>query len=313
LEEEQAISFIRRFHEETGQIPSVRRICRETDLTVPRFYRMFGSLENLVEKAGLKLDKETKERIKSTRKASRKRVRKSRRKTNPRDSPSPIVESVEQPATSIFEELQENLQTEEEARKSRLENIGRFAGQIEILALNDNPEISQPVLDALYNIVPTILEQKHNVTMTIKDLLEADQLLHQVRKREKRLLQKQKEFASEATKLELEKIQVRKEWENIKKERKRDPGKAALQVRVNELEQNEKVLQDMLNEVYVRDKNFRVIANTFLFSISQCEKCRTFAINSLKLHPQVLEWFLEQKWLTLSFDTLDASRLGCQT
>ena len=281
-------------------------------MSPPRFYRLFGSLEGLCEKAGIKLDRETKERIKGTRKATRRRVKKKR--IIHRDSnPAVTVESVKQPTASIYEEIQRDLDTESEARENRLMNVGRFAGEIQTLALSADAQISEPVLDALHNVLPAVLKQKYGVEATLKDLLGSQEFLRQVQKREKKLREKEFQLDGLGQKLEQKEQRIQTEWENIKKERKRDPGKAALQVRVNELEQNEKVLQDMLNEVYVRDKNFRLIATTFLFSISQCEKCRTLAINSLKLHPQVLEWFLERKWMTLSFDTLDASKLLSQT
>ncbi len=289
----------------------MRRICREADLSSPRFYRLFGSLESLVERAGLKLDSETKQRIRSTRKASRKHSRKKKR--TPKQDSTPIVtvesESTEQSATSIFEELQENLETEEEARQSRLENIGRFAGQIEMLALNDNPEISQPVLDALYNVVPTILQKKHNVTMSIKDLIQANQLLHQVQQKEKRLREKEFQLGGLAEKLEVEKQQIQSEWESIKQERKNDPEKASLQKHVDELEGREKVLTDRLAETYANNKNFRLVVNSFLAAICYCDACGARFRRNMTPYKQVLEWLYNGQWMLLTFETLDPSRL----
>jgi AcrR family transcriptional regulator len=292
----------------------VRRICRETNLTSPRFYRLFGSLESLVEQAGLKVDRETLERIRSTRKATKRRIRRKSQRSSRIQIPATTVEgeSQEPPAASTFETIQQSLEAEEEARQRRLEDIGKFAAQIEILALDGDPKISGPVLDALSSVVPTILLKKYGVEATIKDLIEAGHTLRQVQEARKKLRAKETHLDGLLKKHEDERVQIQGEREKIRQARKLDPEKIALQDHVKTLQGEKKVLIDNLNETVNNNKRFRLAVMGLLTVIGECGSCKKRFQRIFEPYPDLMKWLLEGQW-SLSFEFIDTSKLPSRT
>ena len=302
---EKALDFVRRFHQETGQVPSVRRICRAADLSPPRFYRLFGSLESLVERSGLKLDRETMARIKSTRKATRKRVKKSKRKYTQKEQPPPAVESgdVEQPHVRAFEEIRENVQDEEEAKDMITEKAQCFAEELKTLALTGHPHVNGPILEALAEVLPLILWYNYDVEATIPDLLVANHTLKQVKKQRKKLRKQQTQLDGE-----------RLELESARELLNRDSSKKSLLEHIEKLEWQGKVNIKRFNETYEVLKRFRTLFRELMKVIRKFPDChKTFVENMMESHNDVLEWLLSKKWTRLSFEAEGMSRLPSQT
>jgi hypothetical protein len=289
-------------------------VCREANLTPPRFYRVFKNLEGFCERAGIKIDRETLVRIKGTRKATRQRTR-GRSQGACRDStPTMTVksESTVWSAPPTFEEIQQNLKDEEEARQLRLENVGKFAAQIEILALDGDPQISDPVVDALSGVVPSILKKRFGVDASLKDLVEASDVLHQARELKQELRAKEIQLDGLLKKHEQERLEIQDEWEKIRQARKLDPGKVALQNNVKTLQGEKKVLIDDLNEAFNDNKRFRLAVVDLLTVIGECNSCKKRFHQVLEPYPDLKKWLLDGKW-ALSFEVIDMSRLPSRT
>jgi hypothetical protein len=272
---------------------------------VPRFYRRYGSLESLVEKAGLKLDKTTMARIKSTRKATRKRVKKSKRKYTQKEQPPSIVESghVEQPHVRAFEEIRENVQDEEEAKDMIMEKAQCFAEELKTLVLDSNIEVCTAILEALNEILPHVLFYKYDVAADIQDLLSAKDILRQVRKERKKLRKQQNQLDDE-----------RQEIQRGRELLKREGNKASLLEHVEKLEWQMKVNTKRFNEAYEALKRFRVLFRALWSIASKCPNCpKTFMQNMMESHGDVLEWLLSKKWTRLSFETEGRATLPSRT
>ena len=315
LEEQKVIDFAREFYAQNGQVPPIRRLCRECNISAPWFYRKFGSLESFVEKVGLKVDKETSVRIRSTRKATRKHAGTRKPKPYQDSNPAMVVEGEgPKPRTaSTFEEIQHNREVEEEARKERLEKTRVFASQIELLALDPDPEVSNPALDALSNILPVILKRKYGIQASLKDLVEAEHTLRQAQETRKKLHEKEIQLDDLSRKQEDERVQIKGEWEEIQQARKQNPQTIALQELVKTMQGEKKVLIDNLNEACSVNRNFRMVAIAWLGVLEQCGSCQKRFIRLLNPFPQVRAWFLGGQWGALSFETIDTSRLPSRT
>jgi len=314
-EEQKVIDFAREFYAQNGQVPPIRRLCRECNISAPWFYRKFGSLETFVEKAGLKLDVATKERISSTRKATKRRTRKKRPTLHRDSNPAMVVEgeSPKQQAAPTFEEISRAREVEEEARKERLEKTRVFASQIELLALDPDPEVSNPALDALSNILPVILKRKYGIQASLKDLVEAEHTLRQAQETRKKLHEKEIQLDGLSRKQEDERVQIKGEWEKIRQARKQNPQTIALQELVKTMQGEKKVLIDNLNEACSVNRNFRIVAIAWLGVLEQCGSCQKRFIQVLNPFPQVRAWFLRGQWGALSFEAIDMSRLPSRT
>jgi hypothetical protein len=217
-------------------------------LSAPRFYRAFGSLESFCEKAGVKLDKETLKRMKETARATRRHAKKSVKKAVAThvEKPTPESKHCEQ-RTPTFELMQEDLATEREAHESRKERAQQFAHEMKILALNGDPEISDPIVDALcFEVLPTVLEREFGVSFTLEELCQAELTLRQVQEERERLHEKELELDGYAKKVEAERLQVQKERQRIEA----IPDKAELQKQIERLLAWNKTLADRNEELY---------------------------------------------------------------
>lgn len=286
-EEQKVIDFAREFYAQNGQVPPIRRLCRECNISAPWFYRKFGSLESFVEKTGLKLDVASKERISSTRKATKRRTRKKRPTLHRDSNPAMVVEgeSPKQQAAPTFEEIQQNLKDEEEARQQRLENIGKFAAQIEILALDGDPKISGPVIDALSGVVPTILEHKYHIEASLKDLIEANDVLHQAQKERKKLRAKEIQLDGYAKKVQADRERL-----------KADSDKGALFRRVESLEAEKRVLTSQVNEARIVYENYRRVFSGFCATVFKCKACGPRFLGYMESYPEANAWLLKGEW-----------------
>jgi hypothetical protein len=301
-EERSVIEFVQAYFKKENTTPSVRKLCKETNLTTPRFYRLFGSLQKLCEKAGIYVDQATRERLKISAKATRKRQKKAERKrsrvqiatTAPKDQGSHA-----QPAPT-FEEIQRNLQDEEEARQARVDNVKKFVAQIELLALNENREISEPALEEFYNIIPHLLKKKHGVSYSVKDLIGAEETLHQARITLQKLQEKELRVDAKLKKNEAERLEIQHKWEKLKA----DPEKAGLLRRIYVLEDENKVYRSRLDESYTVSKGLRIVVNSLLGAVSNCNCCKARFVQNMAPHKPVLEWFLKGDWSLMSFETV---------
>ncbi|MCJ7632641.1 hypothetical protein MUP77_09655 [Candidatus Bathyarchaeota archaeon] len=306
-EVEKALDFARRYHQETGNIPSVRRVCREANLTPPRFYRVFKNLEGFCERAGIKIDRETLVRIKGTRKATKRRTREKRRQLprDPNPPAPPTVESqnIEMETESTFEKLQQGLKDKEAAQGSIRENARKFAEEFKTLALTGHPDVNGPILEALGEVMPSVLFYKYDIAADIQDLLSANDVLHQVQEERKKLNDEEKKNATE-------RADIAKEWERLK----RDSDKASLLEHVEKLEWQRKVNTNRFNETYDALKRFRVTFRELWKIASKCPDCpKTFMQNMMASHGDILEWITSGKYTRLSFETEDKPRLPGRT
>jgi peptide subunit release factor RF-3 len=262
-------------------------VCREANLTPPRFYRVFKNLEGFCERAGIKIDRETLVRIKGTMKATKRRTRKKRPTLHRDSNPAMVVEgeSPKQQAAPTFEEIQQNLKDEEEARQQRLENIGKFVAQIEILALDGDPKISGPVIDALSSVIPTVLEKKFGVEATLKDLIEANDVLHQAQKERKKLRSKEIQLDGYAKK-------VQADWEKLRA----DSDKGALFQRVESLEAERRVLTSQVNEARIVYENYRRVFSGFCATVFKCKACGPRFLGYMESYPEANAWLLKGDW-----------------
>lgn len=245
-EEEKIIEFVRDFVQKRGAIPSIRRICRECDVSPPWLYRRFGSLESLCEKVGVKVDREMRSRLKRSKKTTKHRVKKAMKKMAPKEQAPPTIESdMPEPSPApTFETIQQNLKDEESARQERLENVEKFATQIQVLVMDENPEISNIAMDALAGVLPTILEHKFGVKAPLKDLLEAPRTLAEIRKEREKLRKKEIQLSGISEKVRAERVDLQLEWEKVKNIHE----KGVLLQRIEQLERENKVCVRQLNE-----------------------------------------------------------------
>jgi hypothetical protein len=142
-----ALALAPRHHQETDNISRVYRDCIESGLTSPEFDNASKNSEGFYGKTGIRIDKGTLAKLKSTRKAARKLVEKSIRRHVAKEEMSRVVESVnvEEPRAPTSEEIQLNPQDEEEARQARTHTVKKSTAQVRILALDKNRETTEPV------------------------------------------------------------------------------------------------------------------------------------------------------------------------
>jgi hypothetical protein len=244
VEDDEVFEYLRAYVKREGTAPSVRRFCRDRNTTPPAFYRRYGSMGELLEKAGLPIDERTKQRLQISKKATRKHVRKAERKRSRVQTPAPTVESenCEPQQTPTFALIQEDLVTEQEARESRRERTQQFAGEIKTLALNDDPEISGPIVDALcFEVLPAVLEREFGVSFTLEELCQAELTLREVEKERNKVGELAKKNREERLAIELE-------WGKVK----RIPEKGELLEHIEQLQKKIKVLTANLNEARAR-------------------------------------------------------------
>lgn len=309
------LEFVRRFYRETGSIPSVRRICRETNLTPPRFYRLFGSLKRLCTKAGLKIDDRTKERMKISAKATRKHVKRAIRKTISPLVERSTVESADREvrATTTFEQMQEDLATEQKAHESLKARAQQVAKEMKTLALNNDPKISQPILEAFSDVMPTILLYKFGVKASIPDLVKAQETLRLVQNERKKLQDEQLHVEGMKKECDARASEIQLEREKIKMERAHDPEKDELRRHIDKLEAEKEIANSRLSELFVRDKNLRIISNCLIFAVSECSTCSARFQRYMEPYKDIQDWLTSGKLVMTSFETMDISKQPSQT
>jgi hypothetical protein len=283
-------------------------VCREANLTPPRFYGAFKNLEGFCERADIKIDRETLVRIKRTRKATKRRTREKRRQL-PRDSNPPAPPTVESEAPTVQEaptvtQIQEDEKAEKEARKTRIKNLKQLANTVKDLALYGDFEVNSIFLEALNDVIPAVLFYKYDVAASIPDLLAANDVLHQVHEERKKLNDEEKKNATE-------RADIAKEWELLK----RSSDKASLLEHVEKLEWQMKVNTKRFNETYDALKRGRVAFRELWSVAFKCGNCsEAFVRNMTVSHGDILEWLSSGKYhMRLSFEDEGTSRLGRQT
>jgi len=214
-------------------------------------------------------------------------------------------EGPRQRSAPTFEEIQRGREVEEEARKERLEDTRVFASQIELLALDPDPEVGNPVLDSLSNILPVILKRKYGIQASLKDLVEAGHTLRQAQEARKKLREKEIQLDKLLMKNEVERLEIKGEWEKIRAGRALDPEKKALREDVKKSLEKERILTDRLNEIYADYKNFRILFVSLLGATTQCDGCRQRFVQNLKPYGDAQEWLASGKWSLLSYETIN--------
>lgn len=309
-DEEKIIKFLQKHVQEKGTTPSVRRLCREANISPSKFYALFGSLESLCEKAGVKLDQGTISRISISAKATRKHVRKAERKRSRVQTPAPSVEGVDdKPAqTSAFEKIEWAREEGEAAHEGIVENAKRFAEELKTLVLGTTDQVSVEVntaiLEALNEVVPVVLFYKYDIMADIPDLLAAKDVLRQARKAREKL-------RKEKTQMDGERVEIQRARELLK----RDSDKAALLEHIRKLEWQVKVNIDHFNEAYEVLKRGRVVFRELWSVASKCPNCpSTFVRNMMVSHGDILKWLTSGKYhMRLSFEAEGTPRPGRQT
>jgi AcrR family transcriptional regulator len=308
-DEEKIIKFLQKHVQEKGTTPSVRRLCREANISPSKFYVLFGSLESLCEKAGVKLDQGTISRISISAKATRKHVRKAERKRSRVQTPAPSVEGADdKPAqTSAFEKIEWAREEGEAAHEGIVENAKRFAEELKTLVLGTTDQVSVEVntaiLEALNEVVPVVLFYKYDIMADIPDLLAAKDVLRQARKEREKL-------HKEKTQLDSERLEIQHARELLK----RDSDKKSLLEYLERLEWRRKVDTKRFNETYDALKRFRVTFRELWKIASKCPNCpKTFMQNMMASHGDILEWLTSGKYTRLSFETEGTPKLGHQT
>ncbi len=304
-EEERIIEYLKAYVKREGTTPSIRKLCREINTTPPTFKAHYGSLPELMEKAGLEVDEGTKIRMKLTAKATRKRIKKAERKRAKVQTSAPPVEGVnDEPAQmSTFEKIEQDREDEKAAHDSIVENAQRFAEELKTLVFNSNVEVNTAILEALNEVMPAILFYKYDIAADIPDLLSAKDVLKQVKKEQKKLRKEQ-------IQLDGERLEIQHEWEEVK----RDSDKASLLEHVEKLEWEKKVNTNRFNETYDALKRFRVLFRGLWSIASKCPNCpKTFMQNMMASRGDILEWLTSGKYTRLSFETEGTPKLGHQT
>lgn len=288
-EDDEVFEYLRAYVKKEGTAPSVRKFCRDRNTTPPAFYRRYKSMPKLLEKAGLPVDERTKARLLISKKATRKHVQKAERKRSRVQTPGPTVESEnhEPQRPPTFALIQEDLETEQEARESRKERIQQFVDEVKTLALNDDPEISGPIVDALcFEALPTILEKEFGVSFTLEELCQAELTLRQVQEERKRLHAKEIQLDGYVKKFQAERERLRM-----------DSDKGALFQRVESLEAENRVLRSRLNEARLLYDNYRIVFQCFLNAVKPCRDCFTRVLNGMESHPEANAWLLRGDWI----------------
>jgi hypothetical protein len=136
-----------------------------------------------------------------------------------------------------------------------MERVQQYAHEIKVLALNEDPEISDPIVDALcFEVLPTVLEKKFGVSFTLEELCQAELTLREVQEEKDRLHAKETQLDGYAKKVEAERLQVQEEWRRLDA----IPDKAELQKQIERLLAWNKTLADRNEELYQllhRDKS----------------------------------------------------------
>jgi hypothetical protein len=284
----------------------VRRLCREAYLSAPQFYKAFGSLEKFLERAGIKPDKETLKRIKGTTKATKRRTKKSMKKAAQEESKSPNPESnpSERSTAPTLEEIQSLKEDEDEAHRLRLEKIAKYVEDIELLALDPEPQVSGPALDALADVIPHVLKCKYGVSASLEDLIQADHTLLQAREERKELQAKEAQANENLKKNEVERQEIQRERERLKA----DPEKGELLARIDSLEAEKKLMKAQFDEMYAANKNSRILLISLLGSIQGCNACRAQFHRNIASYKEAQQWLANGKLSLLSFETIEPPR-----
>ena len=305
-EEQKVIDFAREFHAQNGQVPAIRRICRECNISAPWFYRAFRNLEGFCERAGIKIDRETLVRIKGTRKATKRRTREKRRQlprdSNPLAPPTVECEAPGVQAGYMLTQIREDAKKEKEAHKIRVKNIKQLANTVKDLALYGDFEINSIFLEALNDVIPVVLFYKYDIAASVPDLLAANDVLHQVHEERRKLNDEEKKNATE-------RADIAKEWERLK----RDSDKASLLEHVERLKREQKINVGRFNEAYYAFKQFRMLFREIMPIMRRCPTCyKTVIQNMMESHDDVLNWLTSGK-MRLSFEIEDTSKLVSRT
>lgn len=304
-EDKKIFEYLKAYVKREGTAPSIRKFCRDQNMTAPAFYRRYGSVGKLLEKAGLPIDERTKARLLISKKATRKRVLKAERRRSRVQTPAPPVESTNDESAQMptFEKMEQDREDKKAAHDSIVKNAQRFAEELKTLVLDSNVEVCTAILEALNEILPHVLFYKYDVAADIPDLLSAKDILRQVRKERKKLRKQQNQLDDE-----------RQEIQRGRELLKRDSNKASLLEHVEKLEWQMKVNTKRFNEAYEALKRFRVLFRTLWSIASKCPNCpKTFMQKMMNSHGDVLEWLLSKKWTRLSFEAEGTARLRSQT
>jgi hypothetical protein len=291
-EEERIVEYLKAYVKREGTLPTIRRLCRDMNTTAPTFKAQHGSLLQFCEEHGIPIDEQTRARMKLTVEATSKRVKKAERKRHRDSKPSPPVESVnaESVRTPTFELIREDLAIERKAHESCKKRAKQFTKEIKVLALNKDPEISGPIVDALcFEALPTVLEKEFGVSYTLDELCQVELTLRQVQEERERLHAKQIELDDYAKRVEADRLQVQEERRRIEA----IPDKAELQKQVERLLAWNKLLVDKNDEIYVNNKNLRTVNNCLLTSIANCEACKAKFQQMMAPYKEASEWFLK--------------------
>jgi len=295
-EEAKIFEYLEAYIKREDTAPSVRKFCRDQNMTPPTFYRLYGSMGKLLEKAGLPIDERTKARLLISKKATRIRVRKAERKHSRVQTTAPIVETVnvEPVHTPAFEELMQKGEDEDSIR----EHAKVFAEELKTLVIGEDPDHQVPLeaynalIDSLIEVLPVILYCKYDVWAELPDLLSAQDVLRKVRKEQKKLCKEQ-------IQLDGERLEIQQARELLK----RDNDKAALIEHVEKLEWRLKVNDKRFDETYNAFKQFRTLFRELMPVIRKFPPCqKVFVQNMMENHNDVLNW-LTSGGMRLSFES----------
>jgi AcrR family transcriptional regulator len=321
-DEEKIIKFLQKYVQEKGTTPSVRRLCREASISPSKFYALFGSLESLCERAGVKLDQGTIARISISEKATRKHVRKAERKhaqhgvkkldvcraiSEAQTRAPPVEGADDEPAqTSTFEKIEWAREEGEAAQDRVKEHVQQFIEELKTLVLGTTDQVSVEVntaiLEALNEVIPVVLFYKYDIMADIPDLLAAKDVLRQVKKERKKLRKEQIQLDGE-----------RNEIQQARELLKRDSDRAALLSHVEKLEWQIKVNTKRYDEVYGAFKKLRTLFWELMPVIRRFPPCqKVFVENMMQNHGDVLKW-LTSGGMHLNFETEGTPKLGHQT
>jgi len=302
-EEAKIIEYLRAYVKREGTAPSVRKFCRDQNMTPPAFYRRYVSMGKLLEKAGLPIDERTKQRFLISKKATRKHVRKAERKRAKVQTPAPTVESEKyEQQTPTFALIQEDLATKQEVHENLKERAQQFADEMKTLALNDDPEISGPIVDMLcFTVLPKVLEKEFGVSFTLEELCQAELTLRKVQEEWKKLEAKELQLDGYAKKVQADRERL-----------KADSDKGALFRRVESLEVEKRVLTNQLNEAIRCYDNYRIVFSGFWATVFKCKACSARFLGYMESYPEANAWLLRGDWRKEKLKFLN-SRLSHQT
>lgn len=154
---EAVIQFIKEYYRKHKKGPATRKIFekfrKERNLK-KRVRKIFGGVANAYKLAGIPVPEV---RIEQTRKALE--ARKKKRAT----------EASKQASTPL--DLQQSYEREKREQAFRKEFAEKRAKEDYILALDPNPEISRPILEAQAKYLPEILKVKYGITATLPEMI----------------------------------------------------------------------------------------------------------------------------------------------